>query len=104
MFPFFSQIFRIFYYLKCPVSPFPHNNNHREFLYDAFFSSVRTFARIRQHYFSKYGGSDAWAVPTSNFRGTVPPGLRPWEGVRLRWTHVDGVRGSTQEIKSRAQR
>src|SRR6218665_4191870 len=45
-----------------------------------FFYSVRAFARIRQHYFSNYGGTDAWAVPTSNFGGTVPPvplGFRP---------------------------
>jgi len=37
-----------------------------------FFYSVRTFARIRQHYFSKYWGSDAWAVPHLKFLGTVP--------------------------------
>jgi len=39
-----------------------------------FFYSVRTFARIQQHYFSKYW--EAWMhgpSPTSNFGGGVPP-------------------------------
>src|SRR6218665_706712 len=37
------------------------------------FYSVRTFPRIRQHYFSKYWGTDAWAVPHLKFwAGTVP--------------------------------
>ena len=39
-----------------------------------FLYSLRTFARIRQHYFSKYWGTDAWAVPPPQiFWGTVPP-------------------------------
>ena len=45
------------------------------------FYSIHTFTRIRQHYTSQnIGGTNAWAVPTSNFGGTVPPvplGLRP---------------------------
>ena len=49
IFPFFSQIFRIFYYVQCRIWPFPHKNNH-------FFYSVRTFARIQQHCLSKYWG------------------------------------------------
>ena len=48
------------------------------------FYSVRTFERIRQHYFPKYWGTNAWAVPTSNV-GSVPPvplGLRPWMSLK----------------------
>jgi len=38
------------------------------------FYSVRTFAPIRQHYFSKYWGDGCTGrPPTSNFGGTVPP-------------------------------
>jgi len=37
------------------------------------FYSVRTFARIRQHCFSKYWGDGCMGrAPTSNFGGTVP--------------------------------
>ena len=49
-----------------------------------FFYSVRTFARIRQHYFSKYcGGRMHGPSPTSNFWWDRPPqsttlGLRLW--------------------------
>ena len=76
IFPFFSQIFRIFYYVHCRKWSFPHKNNRyfrKEFLYDTLFYSVRTFARIRQHYFSKYWGRMHGPFPTSNFVGTVPP-------------------------------
>jgi len=45
----------------------------KKFLYDTFLCSVRTFARIRQHYFSKYWGDDAWAVPHLKFGGDRPP-------------------------------
>ena len=52
-FPFcFPDFSRIFYYVKCRISPFPHKNNHyfrKEFLYDTFFYSVRSVARIRQY-------------------------------------------------------
>src|SRR6218665_3978535 len=66
-FPFLFQHFPYVYYVKCPISPFPHQKN-------TFFYSIHTFTRIRQHYFSKYWGTNAWAVPpTSNFGGTVPP-------------------------------
>src|SRR6218665_3811470 len=52
------------------------------------FHSVHTFTRIRQHYTSlNIGEKNSWAVPTSNFWGTIPPvplGLRPWKrGVSL---------------------
>src|SRR6218665_1235759 len=46
------------------------------------FYSFHTFARIRQHYFSKYWGTDAWAVPHLKFLGGPSPqsllGLRPF--------------------------
>src|SRR6218665_366725 len=39
-------------------------NFRKEFLDDTyFFYSVRAFAPIPQHYFSKYWGANAWAVP-----------------------------------------
>src|SRR6218665_1208709 len=38
-----------------------------------FFYSVHSFARIRQHYFSKYWGTNAWAVPHLKFWGDRPP-------------------------------
>jgi len=40
-----------------------------------FFYSVPTFARIRQHYFSKY--ADAWAVPHLKFLGGPSPPVPP---------------------------
>jgi len=48
IFPFFSQIFRIFYYVKCLVLPFPHKKNRyfrKEFLYDAFFKTLLALSR-----------------------------------------------------------
>src|SRR6218665_2400869 len=65
--PFFSQIFRIFY--------FPHKNKHyfrKEFFYDTFCYSVRTFARIRQHYFSKYWGDGCMGRPPPQILGGPP--------------------------------
>src|SRR6218665_1013025 len=38
-------------------------------------SSLQAFAPIPQHYFSKYWGTNAWAVPPPHFLGgTAPPG------------------------------
>ena len=83
IFPFFSQIFPIFFYVKCHIWPFPHKKN-------TFFYSVRTFTRILQHYFSKYWGNNAWAVPQPQIFGeAVPPvpprspplrGCKEWKG------------------------
>src|SRR6218665_2855865 len=64
---------------------FLHKKKHyfrKEFLDDTFFYSVRTFARIRQHYFSKYlGGTDAWTVPPPQILGgpslPIPPTSPP---------------------------
>jgi len=38
---------------------------------------VYTFARIRQHYFSKYWGTDAWAVLPPQIWGDHPPSPSP---------------------------
>src|SRR6218665_3172635 len=37
------------------------------------FYSFHTFAHIRQHYFSKYWGTNAWAVPPPQTLGDRPP-------------------------------
>ena len=77
-------IVRIFTVLNVVYDPFFTRKSHylrKEFLDDTFFYSVRTFARIRQHYFSKYwGGRMHGPSPTSNFGGPsfqFPLGLRP---------------------------
>ena len=44
------------------------------------FCSVHPFAHIRQHYFSKYWGTNAWAVPHLKLLGdrpTSPPRSPP---------------------------
>src|SRR6218665_3367494 len=112
IFPFFSQIFCIFTVLKCrrpiilydplissqekPLGVF----QKRKFLCDTFFYSVHTFARIRQHYFSIIGGTDAWAVPPLKFWGTVPIGLRPWGNASycLRGKNAPDPNSSSRQI------
>src|SRR6218665_1022981 len=83
--PGFSD-FTFHYCIKCRIRPFLHQKNHyfrKEFVDKTIFYSVRTFARIQQHYFSKYWGTNAWAVPLKFFLGGPSPvGLRPW-GVPL---------------------
>ena len=80
-FPFLSPDFPYLYYVKCRIWPFHHKKNHyfrKEFLHKTNFYSVHPFARIRQHYFSKYWGTIAWAVPPPKiFGGTVPPSPPP---------------------------
>src|SRR6218665_4089635 len=44
----------------------------KQFLDDTFFYSVRTFARIRKHYFSKYWGDGCMDVPHLKFGGPSP--------------------------------
>src|SRR6218665_1145769 len=67
IFSFFFQILRIFTLLNVVNDPFFTRKtiiSEKNSLTTPFFYSLRTFARIRQHYFSKYlGGTDAWAVP-----------------------------------------
>src|SRR6218665_889828 len=51
-------MFRIFYYVQCRIRPFPHKNNHyfrKEFLYDTFLKSVRTFVVV---FNTDYGSSE----------------------------------------------
>src|SRR6218665_4186171 len=75
-FPFLFPDFPFLYYVKCRISPFPHKKHYfrKEFLYDTAFSSGRTFARIRQDYFSKYWGDGCIGrPPTSDFVGGPSP-------------------------------
>jgi len=60
-------------------------DKRKEFLDDTFFYSVHTFARIRQHYFSKHWGTDAWTVPPPQIWGERPP--RPTRSPPLAWRH-----------------
>jgi len=53
-------------YITLRALPFPHKKN-------TFSYSFHTFAHIRQHYFSEYWGTNAWAVPHLKLWGTVPP-------------------------------
>src|SRR6218665_567060 len=77
-FPVLNVVYDPFFTRKIPIS-------EKNSLIRPFFYSLRTFARIRQHYFSKYWGTNAWAVlPTSNLGADpqVSLGLRPWVGFR----------------------
>src|SRR6218665_331485 len=60
------QILRFFTVLNVLYNPFftikttiSENNS----LITPFFYSFRTFTRIQRHYFSKYWGTNAWAIP-----------------------------------------
>ena len=55
-----------FFRIKFPFS-------RHKFLMTFFMYSVHTFTRIRQHYFSKYWGTNAWTVPHLKFLGNRPP-------------------------------
>src|SRR6218665_1675853 len=74
--------------VKCRIYPFFTRKStiylRKEFLDDTYcFYSVRPFAPIPQHYFSKYWGDQCMGrPPTSNFSGGGPSpqsrlGLRP---------------------------
>ena len=98
IFSFFYKIFRIFYYVQWRIWPFPHKNNHyfrKEFLYDTFFT-LFVLLRVSDNTASQnIGGTDAWASPTSNFRGTVPQsplGLRPCARATENTTVLDLLR------------
>ena len=49
------------------------NFSRTSMTFSPIFYSVRTFARIRQHYSSKYWVTNAWAVPHLKFLGDRPP-------------------------------
>src|SRR6218665_1735705 len=78
--------FPYLYCVKCRIWHFLSEKNHyfrKEFLDDTFFYSVRTFARIRQHYFSKYWGDGCMGRPPHQiFLGEPSPQSpldhRPW--------------------------
>src|SRR6218665_1534830 len=66
IFPFFSRIFRMFTVLNVVYDHFLTRK-------PPFSHSVHTFTHIRQHYFSKYWGTNAWAVPPPHILGGRPP-------------------------------
>src|SRR6218665_3287209 len=73
--PGFSD-FTFLYSIKCRIRPFLHQKNHyfgKEFLASTIFYSVRTFARIRQHYFSKYWGDQCMGRSSTSNLGDRPP-------------------------------
>ena len=80
-----DQVFQIFFtVLNVAYDPFFTRKttiSEKNSFIRPFFYSVRTFARIRQHYFSKYWGDQCIGrPPTPNFGGTVPlspPRFRP---------------------------
>ena len=77
------QILRFFTVLNVAYDPFFTRKttiSEKNSLIRPFFYSVRAFAHIRQHYFSKYWGEQCMGCPpTSNFWGTpqVPPRSPP---------------------------
>src|SRR6218665_2208837 len=80
IFPFFSQIFRIFTMLNVVYDPLLTRKttiSEKNSFVTPFFYSARTFARIRQHYFSKYwGGRMHGPSPPLILGGTVPQSPR----------------------------
>src|SRR6218665_3285659 len=72
----------------------PHKKNHyfrKEFLYDTFLKTLFVLSRASdKHYFSKYWGTDAWAVPHLKFFWGPSPQFPPrspplyWLPVRQR--------------------
>src|SRR6218665_1759562 len=63
------------------------------------FFCVHAFKRIRQHYFSKYWGTNAWAALHLKFWGDRPPspptiGLRPW---LLPWMQINLISHSIRD-------
>src|SRR6218665_374751 len=81
-------IFRIFTVLNVLYDPFftRKTTNSKKM---TLFYSIRTFVRIRQHYFSKYLG-ERMHVPSPHlkfFGGPSPLGLCPWiDVIKLHYT------------------
>src|SRR6218665_3238686 len=70
------QILRLFTVLNVVYDPFFTRKttiSKKNSLIRPFFHSVRTFARIRQHYFSKYWGPMHGPSPHLKFWGDRPP-------------------------------
>src|SRR6218665_1644033 len=71
----FYQILRCFTVLNILYDPFTRKTtiSEKNSLITQFFYSLRTFARIRKHYFSKYWrGTNALPSPPQIFEGTSP--------------------------------
>src|SRR6218665_2275283 len=84
IFPYFFQIFHIFTVLNVVYDPLLTRKttiSEINSLMRPFFDSVRAFARIRQHYFSKYWGDGYMDRPPPHIFGGPSPqspiGLRP---------------------------
>jgi len=64
------------YCFKCRIRPFLHKKNHyfrNEFLDDTILFTLFVLSRASDNTTSQnIGGTDAWAVPTSNFGGDRP--------------------------------
>ena|SRR6218665_1867889 len=97
-FPFLFPDFLYLYYVKCRIRPVydpfltrKTTISEKNSFMTLFFYSVRTFACIRQHYFSKYWGTDAWAVFPPQILGDRP--RSPPLGLRLcvRWSPVNAL-------------
>src|SRR6218665_2311031 len=76
IFPFFFPDSPYLHSVKCRKWPFLHKKKHyfrKNSLTTPFFTLFVPFARIPQHYFSKYWGTDAWAIPPPQILGNRPP-------------------------------
>src|SRR6218665_2196802 len=77
IFPFFQRFSISFTMLNVVYDPFLTRTttiSEKNSFMTPFLYSVRTFARIRQHYFSKYWrGTDAWAVTPPEIFGGLSP-------------------------------
>src|SRR6218665_3652120 len=84
--------------------PLKNHYFRKEFLYDTFVYSVRTFARIRQHYFSKYWGDGYMGRPHHlKFWGYHSPsallGIRPCVHCVMHKCIMLKVEGNEKHIK-----
>ena len=84
-FPYLFSDFPHLYCMKCRMWPFLHKKNtyfRKEFLDDTFFTLFVLSRASNDTISQNIGGTDAWAVPTSNLFGWNAPqspiGLRPW--------------------------
>src|SRR6218665_2348922 len=74
IFPFFSHIFRMFTVLNVVYMTISSQEKHNFSLCSCFHAHLTTLLL-------KILGDQCMGSPTSNFGGTVPPGLRPWKGL-----------------------
>ena len=71
-----------FFRKKCPFNLFTAK------ISDDLFFSHQPFARIRKHYFSKYWGTNAWAVPHLKFLGGPSPRSPPLFLFIIGWCYM----------------